>query len=93
MVHRTFYDLSRQVGLRKHGSSKGPRIHDFRHAFAVRTMLQWYRSGEDVERRLPYLSTYLGHVHVSDTYWYLTSVPELMDLGVRLLEQRWEEES
>jgi len=93
MVHRTFYDLSRQIGLRKHGSSKGPRIHDFRHAFAVRTMLQWYRSGEDVERRLPFLSTYLGHVHVSDTYWYLTSVPELMDLGVRLLERRWEEES
>ncbi len=92
MVHRTFYDLSRQVGLRKHDSSKGPRIHDLRHAFVVRSMLQWYRNGDDVERRLPILSTYLGHVHVSDTYLYLTAVPELMDLGVNLLERRWEEE-
>ena len=66
-VHRTFYLLSRQVGLRDPDSSSGPRLHDFRHRFAVETLLRWYRAGEDVERRLPVLSTYLGHVHVSDT--------------------------
>lgn len=89
-VHRTFYRLSRQIGLRDPNSSKGPRLHDFRHRFAVQTLLQWYRAGEDVERRLPILSTYLGHVHVSDTYWRLTACPELMGLAVQRLEQRWE---
>lgn len=89
-VHRTFYRLSRQIGLRAPDSSKGPRLHDFRHRFAVETLLQWYRTGEEVECRLPILSTYLGHVHVSDTYWYLTACPELMGLAVERLEQRWE---
>jgi len=69
-VHRTFYKLSRSIGLRAATASHGPRLHDFRHRFAVQTLLRWYRSGEDVERRLPVLSTYLGHVHVADTYWY-----------------------
>jgi len=92
-VHRTFYLLSRQIGLRDPDSSTGPRLHDFRHRFAVETLLGWYRAGEDVERRLPVLSTYLGHVHVSDTYWYLTACPELMGLAVKRLEHRWEAQS
>jgi hypothetical protein len=92
-VRRTFYQLSRQVGLRDPDSSSGPRLHDFRHRFAVETLLRWYRAGEDVERRLPVLSTYLGHVHVSDTYWYLTACPELMGQAVKRLEQRWEVQS
>lgn len=90
-IHRTFYKLSRQIGLRAAGASHGPRLHDFRHRFAVQTLLRWYRSGEDVERHLPVLSTYLGHVHVADTYWYLSACPELMGLAVARLEQRWEE--
>ena len=90
-IHRTFYRLSRQIGLRGEVASHGPRLHDFRHRFAVQTLLRWYRSGEDVERRLPVLSTYLGHVHVADTYWYLSACPELMGLAVARLEQRWEE--
>lgn len=89
-VTRTFHLLSRQVGLRKHGMSTGPRLHDFRHTFAIQTMLQWYRNGEDVDRRLPVLSTYLGHVRISDTYWYLTACPELMGMAVNLMDQRWE---
>jgi integrase/recombinase XerD len=92
-VRRTFYQLSRQIGLRGPCSSSGPRLHDFRHRFAVQTLLRWYRAGEDVERRLPVLSTYLGHVHVSDTYWYLTACPELMGLAVKRLEHRWEVQS
>lgn len=60
-----------------------------RHRFAVQTLVEWYRCDKDVERRLPVLSTYLGHVHVADTYWYLTACPELMGLAVERLEDRW----
>ena len=89
-VHRTFYVLSRQIGLRGPTASCGPRLHDFRHRFAVRTLLNWYRRGLEIEPRLPTLSTYLGHVHVSDTYWYLTAFPELMGQAVKRLENHWE---
>lgn len=90
-VHRTFYKLSRQIGLRAAGASQGPRLHDFRHRFATQTLLRWYHAGEQAERRLPVLSTYLGHVHVADTYWYLSACPELMAQAVARLEQRWEQ--
>ena len=90
-IHRTFYTLSHRIGLRSATASHGPRLHDFRHRFAVHTLLEWYRSGEDVERRLPVLSTHLGHVHVADTYWYLSACPELMGQAVARLEQRWGE--
>lgn len=88
-VHRTFYALSRQVGLRAPGASHGPRLHDLRHRFAVQTLLHWYAAGEDVARRLPVLSTFLGHVQVADTYWYLSAWPELMAQAMVRLEQRW----
>src|SRR5438132_5408756 len=55
------------------------RSHDFRHRFAIRTLLRWYREGIDVEQQLPVLSTYLGHTCVRDTYWYLSACPELME--------------
>jgi integrase len=90
-VRRTFYRLSRTVGLRGLTASHGPRLHDFRHRFAAQTLLNWYRAGQDVERRLPVLSTYLGHGHVSDTYWYLTICPELMGVVVKRLEKYWEQ--
>lgn len=88
-VHRTFYALSRRTGLREPGASHGPRLHDFRHRFAVQTLLHWYQAGQDAERRLPVLSTYLGHVHVADTYWYLSAWPELMAQAMVRLERRW----
>ena len=77
--------VSRAVGLRppteanRHG--RGPRLHDMRHRLAVRTLVRWYREGKDVERELPKLTTYLGHAHVADTYWYLEAVPELLQLA------------
>ncbi|MBK5256086.1 MAG: tyrosine-type recombinase/integrase [Vicinamibacteria bacterium] len=86
-VSRTFYKLSRWVGLRGLTDHHGPRLHDFRHAFAVRTVIHWYRQGVDVDPRMPVLSTYLGHGHVSDTYWYLSSVPELLRLASARLER------
>jgi len=70
-VHRTFHALSRSVGLREPGASTGPRLHDFRHPTAVQVLTRWYESCEDVTSRLPIPSTYLGHVCISDTYWYL----------------------
>ena len=53
----------------------------------MRTLLDWYRAGEDVDRRMPLLSTYLGHVDPASTYWYLEAVPELLELISRRLEQ------
>ncbi len=90
-IHRTFYALSRQIGLRGRADRHGPRIHDLRHRFAGQTLWRWYRTGEDPERRLPILSAYLGHVHVRDTYWYLSAWPELMHEAMRRLERRWED--
>lgn len=90
-IHRTFYMLSRQIGLRGRTASHGPRLHDMRHRFATNTLVRWYRSGQDPGRRLPLLSAYLGHVHVADTQWYLEASPELMREAMRRLQQRWEE--
>lgn len=91
-VHRTFYALSREIGLRGPTDSNGPRLHDMRHRFATNTLVRWYRSNQDPERRLPILSAYLGHVHVADTQWYLSGSPELMHEAMRRLEQRWEDQ-
>ena len=90
-IHRTFYVLSRQIGLRGPSDSHGPRLHDFRHRFATRTLVHWYRSNQDPERKLPVLSAFLGHVHVADTQWYLSGSPELMREAMRRLEHRWED--
>jgi integrase/recombinase XerD len=90
-IHRTFYALSRQIGLRGASDSRGPRLHDMRHVFATNTLVRWYKSGDDPERRLPILSAYLGHAHVADTQWYLSGSPELMREAMRRLEQLWED--
>jgi integrase len=89
MARYTFARLSQQLGLRviakSHG--RGPRLHDMRHRFAACTLIHWYRAGLDVERELPKLATYLGHVHINETYWYLEAVPELLQLATdRLLK-------
>ena len=88
-VSRIFRKLSRQIGLRAACATHGPRLHDFRHRFAVQTLVRWYRQGKDVERHLPILSTYLGHVRVSDTYWYITCTPELRGVVGQRMEKRW----
>lgn len=88
-VHRAFYALSHKTGLRAPGASRGPRLHDFRHRFAVTVLTRWYQSGVDPERQLPVLATYLGHVYVQGTYWYLSGQPELMAQAMARLERRW----
>ncbi|WP_211455436.1 tyrosine-type recombinase/integrase [Collimonas antrihumi] len=92
-VYKVFWRLSRQTGLRGQTDHNGPRLHDFRHRFAVQTLLNCYRSDRSVELILPALSTYLGHTCVRDTYWYLSACPELMGHTVRKLEQHWERTS
>jgi integrase len=77
-VNRWFRLLSRRIGLRTQDAAHGPRLHDLRHRFAIRTLVDWYRSDVAVDAHLPELSTYLGHVHVNDTYWYLSAAPELL---------------
>jgi integrase/recombinase XerD len=86
-VEETFVKLSCQIGLRRNGDSRGPRIHDLRHRFATATLLRWYRRGVDVEKHLPELSTYIGHARVIDTYWYLTSTPELLHYALGRVER------
>jgi integrase len=87
-VRRTFVHLSREIGLRGPDASRGPRLHDLRHGFAVETLIRWYRAGVDVEQHLPELSTYLGHARVACTYWYITAVPELLRLATLRLEEK-----
>lgn len=86
-LNQTFTKLIREVGLEGCGARARPRPHDLRHAFAVRTLLDWQQAGEDIDRRMPLLSTYLGHVDPASTYWYLEAVPELLELISRRLEQ------
>ncbi|SPE55612.1 putative integrase/recombinase y4rB [Verrucomicrobia bacterium] len=86
---KIFHNLSREVGIRKLGVRHGPRLHDFRHRFAIQTLLRWYRDREHVDRRMPILSTFLGHGSVRGTYWYLGSTPELMAAATKLIERRW----
>lgn len=81
------HTLVRGAGLRPRSAACRPRVHDLRHGFAVRTLLDWYRSGVDVQQRLPLLSTYLGHVNPADTYWYLSAAPELLALAGERLER------
>ena len=81
-----FAQACQQIGLRaqqhycRHG--RGPRIHDLRHTFAVRTMIKWYRTGKDPAREMIRLTTYLGHADPDNTFWYLEAVPELLDLAM-----------
>lgn len=85
-VRRTFIKLSREIGLRSVDDSHGPRLH-VRHRLAVTTLLRWYRGGVDVEQHLPELATYLGHSHITDTYWYLTATPELLQQALLRVEK------
>jgi len=84
-VHNTFHRLVARAGLTPRSTSCRPRIHDLRHSFAVRAMIDAYTSGQDGQVRLTLLSTWLGRVHPASTYWYLSASPELMAVaGLRL---------
>jgi integrase len=82
-VDHAFAQLTTALGLRT--AARRPRIHDLRHSFAVHQLLGWHRNGDDVNAKMPVLSAYLGHVSPAGTYWYLTAVPELMELAAARL--------
>jgi integrase len=85
-AHLGWLDMIRRAGLKPRSAKCRPRPHDLRHSFAVRTLLGWYRDGDDVQARMPLLSTYLGHVHPGNTYWYLSAAPELLGLVAARLD-------
>jgi site-specific recombinase XerD len=76
-VYHLFRELLLQCGIPHAGRSKGPRVHDLRHSFAVHTLLRWYREGADLDAKLPVLATYLGHRSVAGTQHYLHLTAEL----------------
>lgn len=82
-----FAAVCRAIGLREptkyHRHGRGPRLHDLRHSFAVRTLIGWYRTGKDPAREMIKLSTWLGHAGPANTYWYIEAVPELLELASR----------
>jgi integrase/recombinase XerD len=86
-VNFTFLKLTRRAGLHARSPTCRPRAHDLRHTMAVRTMLDAYHTGADAQARLSVLSTYLGHVNPSNTYWYLSAAPELLALAGERLQQ------
>jgi integrase/recombinase XerD len=91
-----FAAVCQRIGLRpvtpyrKHG--RGPRLHDLRHTFAVRTLVHWYRLGVDPAREMLKLTTYLGHADPAHTYWYIEAVPELLALASQRAEASLAEE-
>ena len=86
-VDHTFRQMVTGLGLAS--STVHPRMHDLRHAFAVRTLINWHLAGHDIETRIPALVSYLGHVSPASTYWYLSASPELMELAAGRLEEHF----
>jgi len=87
-VRRWFVILSHRIGLRNPGETHGPRLHDFRHRFAILTLLGWYRQGVCTGKNMIALKTYLGHSSINNTYWYISANPELLRLAALRLEEK-----
>lgn len=77
-VDRVFQHLREQLGWVNRGAHATPRVHDLRHTFVVRRILRWQEEGVDIDQQMLALSTYVGHANVTNTYWYLSAVPELL---------------
>jgi integrase len=88
-VCATFRRAVGDAGIERRAGLRPPRLHDLRHTFVVRTLLNWYRSGVDVEAAMPRLSTYVGHAKPAGTYWYLEAAPELLALAAQRLDRRF----
>lgn len=86
-LRETFREISARIGIRS--EEVHPRVHDLRHRFAVQTLIDWYRSGVNIDEQIPTLSTYLGHISPADTYWYLSASPELMGLAADRVAERF----
>lgn len=86
-ISKTMRTITTALGLRT--DTTRPRAHDLRHSFAVATLIDWQRSGAQIDARIAALSTYLGHVSPAETYWYLTATPQLMGLAAQRLDSRF----
>lgn len=86
-VGKTLRTITTTMGIRT--ETIHPRVHDLRHSFAVRTLIDWQRAGIRIDERIGILSTYLGHISPADTYWYLSASPELMELAAERLDARF----
>lgn len=85
-VLKAFNAIAVSIGVRS--ETKWARIHDLRHTFAVQSLIELHRAGADVHAHMAVVSTYLGHVDLTDTYWYLSAVPELMELAAARLAEK-----
>ena len=85
-VHRVFGELRQRLGWHNRGTHHAPRIHHLRHTFVVRRIVQWQATGVDIDQAMLSLSTYVGHAMVTNTYWYLSAVPELMAMAAGRFE-------
>jgi integrase len=79
-AQHTFSVLRRRLGWTAVGRTRAPRVHDLRHRMVVRRIQSWHAEGVNVDANIATLATYLGHVDVRDLYWYLSAVPELIDI-------------
>ena len=86
-VDKTLREITTAMGIRT--ATVRPRAHDLRHSLAVTTLIRWLRTGVNVDEHMAVLSTYLGHVSPADTYWYLSTSPELMALAAERLDARF----
>jgi integrase len=86
-LRATFREITTRIGIRT--AEVRPRVHDLRHRFAVQTLIDWYRSGVNIDEHISTLSTYLGHISPADTYWYLSASPELMALAAERVHDRF----
>lgn len=80
-IEYAFACLRAQLGWRARGGHPHPRVHDLRHSFICRRLIGWYQEGINVDNSMLVLSTYVGHTQVTDTFWYVTGIPELMAIG------------
>lgn len=86
-IHATFPRLIDMAGLTGRGQRPRPRVHDLRHSYAVRQLIDWHQQHADVDARIPLLSTVLGHRDPASTYWYLQAAPELFDIVAKRLDE------
>jgi len=85
-VNRIFVSLRDKLGWVNRGAHNAPRIHDLRHTFVVRRVMLWHKQDINIDQQMLALSTYVGHAMITNTYWYLTGVPQLMAVAAEKFE-------
>ena len=92
-IHATFPGLIDAAGLTGRGQRSRPRLHDLRHSYAIRQLIDWHTERADVDARIPILTAVLGHTDPASSYWYLHAAPELFSIVGQRLEESWGQQS